>query len=153
MNTVGYYYEPPFPFTPPLSLGETGYQCIYSIQQMKNILFKVSKDLIFCNFISAVINEKDVIDGFSQLNKWKLTTPQPNFTAKSKDFCTQPKCLCLKMYVSLFSLKLIFMTNWRTIHYFREVRKCTSNKVTTKLVSCKSYCQEINSKKQWSFID
>lgn len=115
--------------------------------------FKVSKDLIFCHFISAVINERDVIYGFSQSNKWELTTLQLNFTAKSKDCCTQQKCLCLKIYVSLFSPKLIFIANWKTIHYFREVHKYTSNKVTTKFVSCTSCCQGINSRKPWSFID
>lgn len=155
MNTVGNYYKPPFPFTPPPPLVETGYQCIHSMQQMINILYDLKSLRIwfFCHFISTVINERDVIFEFFQSSKWKLTTPQANFTAKSKDFCTQPKCLCLKIYLSLFYPKIVFMTNWKTIHYFKEVHKYTRNKVTTKFVSCTSYCQEINSKKQWSFIN
>lgn len=144
-----------FPFHPTSLTGgdRVSVHSFYTTNDKHLIWFKVSKDLIFCHFVSAVISEKDVTYGFSQSNKWKLTTLQPNFTAKSLDFCTQPKFFVPKIYVSFFSPKLIFLTNWKTIHYFREVHKYTSNKVTTELVSCKSYCQEINSKKQWSFID
>lgn len=83
----------------------------------------------------------------------KINTPHPNFTAKPEDLCAHKKYVCPEIYVPLFSPELLFMTNWKTIQYFREVHKYTSNKIITKFISCKSYYQKINSKKEWSFID